>query len=77
MIKPIQTYQLPESLPDEIKDFADTVERFKTKEISDTEFKVIRVPFGIYEQRKKDTYMVRIRCGGSILTPAQLKKIAD
>ena len=41
------------------------------------EFKVQRVPFGCYEQRKHDTYMVRIRCAGAIVTPEQLEKIAE
>src|SRR3989338_3540734 len=77
MIKPFKTYQLPANLEDEINALEQNVERFKRGEISLVEFKVQRVPFGCYEQRKKDTYMVRIRCAGSVVKPQQLKKIAE
>lgn len=77
MIKPLKTYKLPDNLEDEINNLEENVERFKRGEMSDVEFKVQRVPFGCYEQRKKDTYMVRIRCAGSVVTPEQLKKIAE
>lgn len=77
MIKPFKTYQLPANLDDEINALEQNVERFKRGEISLVEFKVQRVPFGCYEQRKKDTYMVRIRCAGSIVKPEQLRKIAE
>ena len=77
MIKPLKTYQLPDNLEDEINSLQEYVERFKKGEVSDVEFKVQRVPFGCYEQRKKDTYMVRIRCAGSVIKPEQLEKIAE
>ena len=77
MIKQLKTYNLPDNLDDEIDHLEESIERFKRGEMSDVEFKVQRVPFGCYEQRKKDTYMVRIRCAGSVVTPEQLKKIAE
>lgn len=77
MIRPIKTYTLPSNLEDEINHLQETVEKFKRGEVSPTEFKVQRVPFGCYEQRKHDTYMVRIRNAGSVVTPQQLKKIAE
>jgi sulfite reductase (ferredoxin) len=77
MIKPLKTYILPSNLEDEINHLHETVEKFKRGEVSPTEFKVQRVPFGCYEQRKHDTYMVRIRNAGSVVTPEQLKKIAE
>ena len=77
MIKPLKTYKLPDNLEDEINSLQEYIDRFKKGEVSDVEFKVQRVPFGCYEQRKKDTYMVRIRCAGSVVTPTQLKKIAE
>jgi len=77
MIKPMKTYTLPDNLDSEIASLAENVEKFKSGEMSLMEFKVHRVPFGVYEQRKKDTYMVRIRCGGAIVKPEQLEKIAE
>ncbi|MDR2637263.1 MAG: sulfurtransferase TusA family protein [Zoogloeaceae bacterium] len=40
-------------------------------------FKTIRVPFGIYEQREPDTFMVRVKLTGGLLTPAQLLALAE
>lgn len=73
----LKTYILPESLEAEIDELEAKIARFKTGEISATEMKVARVPFGVYEQRKKDTYMVRVRCAGAVVTPLQLEKIAE
>ncbi|MBN2964385.1 sulfurtransferase TusA family protein [Sulfurospirillum sp. T05] len=39
-------------------------------------FKTMRVPFGVYEQREADTYMVRIKLPGGKITPAQLRQVA-
>jgi len=77
MTKPLKTYTLPVNLGDEIDHLEQSIKRFKSGEMSLTEFKVQRVPFGIYEQRKKDTYMVRIRNAGAVVTPRQLEKIAQ
>ena len=70
-------YELPPGLDEAIIDFEKVVEQFKKGEMSLTEFKVVRVPFGVYEQRKHDTYMIRIRCGGAIIEPLQLKKLGE
>ncbi|VAX36249.1 Ferredoxin--sulfite reductase [hydrothermal vent metagenome] len=70
-------YELPEGLDEAIIDFEEVVEQFKKGEMSLTEFKVVRVPFGVYEQRKHDTYMIRIRCGGAVIEPLQLKKLGE
>ena len=77
MIKQRETYILPSNLEDEISQLQESINRFKSGEMSLMEFKIQRVPFGCYEQRKHDTYMVRIRCGGAIVTPEQLEKIAE
>lgn len=73
----IKTYILPENLESEINELEEKIARFKAGELSATEMKVARVPFGVYEQRKKDTYMVRVRCAGAVVTPTQLEKIAE
>ncbi|MDR2081214.1 MAG: sulfurtransferase TusA family protein, partial [Campylobacteraceae bacterium] len=40
-------------------------------------FKTIRVPFGIYEQREPNTYMVRVKLGGGVITPKQLLTLSN
>ena len=71
------TYRLPENHHEELQLFAQRVNKHLNGEISDAELKAHRVPFGIYEQRKKGTYMVRIRCAAGIITPLQLLKVAE
>jgi sulfite reductase beta subunit-like hemoprotein len=44
--------------------------------IEAVKFKAIRVPMGIYEQRKNGTFMVRVRCAAGMITPGQLKELA-
>lgn len=45
-------------------------------EIQAGQLKSNRVPMGIYEQRKNQHYMLRLRCAGGLVTPEQLAKIA-
>jgi len=72
----MRTYSLPASLESEINQLQELIEKFKKGEVSATELKAHRVPFGVYEQREPDTYMVRIRCAGGIITPGQLENVA-
>ena len=73
----IRFYETPKTLPEEINAFENTIKEFKAGNIHPTKFKGIRVAFGIYEQRKEDTYMVRIRCAAGGITPAQILKAAE
>lgn len=50
-------YKIPEVVYDDIKMLKDYVERYKAGEISHSKF---RVPLGIYEQREKDIFMMRV-----------------
>src|SRR5512133_2340941 len=70
-------YQLPPTLSDDIAYFGSLVDEFNEGKIENVRFKAIRVPMGIYEQRKDGTYMVRIRCAGGYISPSQLKKVAE
>lgn len=70
-------YTIPDSLKTEIESFRQQVSDFRTNKTEAVKFKAIRVPMGIYEQRKNDTYMVRVRCTGGMITPAQLKGVAQ
>ena len=49
----------------------------ETDVLEATALKVHRVPCGVYEQRKDNTYMVRIRCAAGAITPAQLRVVAQ
>ena len=69
-------YSLPPQLDNEIDQLEGLIKKFKKSEVSATELKAHRVPFGIYEQREPDTYMMRIRCAAGALRPVQLEEIA-
>lgn len=69
-------YKLPDSLTADIAYFGTLIDDFHEGKIEPVKFKGTRVPMGIYEQRKDGTYMVRVRCTGGYVSPAQLKQIA-
>jgi sulfite reductase (ferredoxin) len=71
------TYRLPETLPGDIAKFATLAEGYVGQKVSATEFKAFRVPMGVYEQRKNEVYMARIRATGGLIHPAQLLSIID
>lgn len=70
-------YTLPENTSNDIKYFGDLIDEFLEGKIEPVKFKAIRVPMGIYEQRKDGTFMVRIRCAGGFITPQQLKRVTE
>ena len=51
------------------------VGQFQAGAISDSEFRTIRVPAGIYEQRESGTYMLRVRCPAGGIFPEQLRRL--
>lgn len=53
------------------------VQGYKDGEIDLTRFKAFRVPLGVYEQRTKETYMVRTRIPGGVIEIEQLEKIIE
>jgi len=69
----VSFYSVPETLPAEIEEFAIKLEQFRDGKIEPGRFRAIRVPFGVYEQRKSGTYMIRIRATAGGITPTQLK----
>ncbi|HBE02905.1 MAG TPA: nitrite reductase, partial [Spirochaetia bacterium] len=70
-------YDLPESLNTDIENYEKLVNNYLSGAIDKNRFKAFRVPMGIYEQRKNDTYMMRIRLPGGNITPRQLANIAE
>lgn len=68
-------YELPSALDAEFENFKQTIKDFKNGTLDPLAFKTIRVPFGIYEQRTADTYMVRIRLASGLVSTSQLSAI--
>ena len=70
-------YTIPKSLIADIQYNQRLIEQFKKGEISGAQLKSNRVPMGIYEQRQDGHYMSRIRCTGGLITPRQLRRVAE
>ncbi len=70
-------YQSPDNLAQEIDSFESAIPEFKAGTIHPIKFRGMRVPFGVYEQRKPNTFMMRIRCSGGGATPEQLIRVAE
>lgn len=69
-------YRIPSTLNSDIDYTESLIKKFKAGEITAGELKSNRVPMGIYEQRKNQHHMLRIRCAGGLITPEQLAKVA-
>ena len=69
-------YRIPSTLNGDLDYTQSLIDQFKASEIQAGQLKSNRVPMGIYEQRKNQHYMLRLRCAGGLVTPEQLAKIA-
>ncbi|MDR0761533.1 MAG: nitrite/sulfite reductase, partial [Campylobacteraceae bacterium] len=70
-------YNIPKSVDNDFTAFTKQYNDFLNGSLDALAFKTIRVPFGIYEQRKSDTYMVRVKLGGGVITPKQLLELSN
>jgi sulfite reductase (ferredoxin) len=70
-------YKLPETLGVDIAKFGSLAKGYRDGKIEVVQFKAFRVPMGIYEQRKNEVYMSRIRATGGVITPDQLATVID
>ncbi len=74
----LKFYEPPvEILEKEAEVFRADIQTFLKGDMNPVQFKAIRVAFGIYEQRKESTHMVRIRTPAGCITPSQLKRVAE
>ncbi len=73
----MKTYEIPSDIQKEIDGLTANIASFRAGEINPVKFKGIRVGQGVYEQRINDTYMFRIRCAGGVITPTQLRRVAE
>lgn len=69
-------YRIPSTLSGDLDYTESLIQKYNAGEISAGELKSNRVPMGIYEQRKNHHHMLRVRCAGGLITPAQLKEVA-
>ena len=69
--------RVPADLTAGLDSFEKTVSEFKAGSVSEAEFRAIRVPLGIYEQRESGTYMLRVRCAAGGMTPAHLRRLGE
>lgn len=70
-------YKLPNTLSQDIGKFGALATGYQNNTVSTTEFKAFRVPMGVYEQRKNEVYMARVRATGGFITPKQLISVID
>ena len=61
---------------EKLNKLSELIDGYQTGKITSAQLKSFRVPFGIYEQREDDTYMLRIRFTGGDLSAAKLKALA-
>jgi len=67
--------KIPEEIIGDIKKFREKVEEYKEGKVDEIRFKTYRVSMGIYEQREKNTYMVRSRIPAGVITMDQFKTV--
>ncbi len=60
-----------------VEDFKNKAEEYVSGKLDPLRFKAFRVAMGIYEQRKKETYMVRTRIPGGVINQEQFKLISE
>ncbi|WP_446897934.1 sulfurtransferase TusA family protein [Clostridium sp. LBM24168] len=60
-----------------IESIKDKSEQYERKDIDPVRFKAFRVSMGVYEQRKKETYMVRTRIPGGVISLKQFQCLSE
>jgi sulfite reductase (ferredoxin) len=71
-----RAYDLPLDAQADLDRFGQEIAKFTRGETSAAEFRVFRVPRGVYEQRESDTYMLRARCPAGMVLPHQMRALA-
>ncbi len=71
------TYNLPDTLQEDLERFEEEVARFKQGAVGGAEFRAFRVPQGVYEERTEGSYMLRVRFPAGGLLPAQMRALAS
>lgn len=71
-----RVYDLPKDAAADLNRFGREIAKFERGETLAAEFRVFRVPRGVYEQRESDTYMLRARCPAGMVLPHQMRALA-
>ena len=61
----------------DLDEFQKSLEQFSSRAISEAQFRAIRVPMGIYEQRESGTYMLRVRFPAGGVLPEHLRCLGE
>ena len=76
-LKDTWAFRVSESTQAELDEFQHIVERFKSGAINEGQFRIVRVPAGVYEQRENGTYMLRVRFPAGGVTPSHLRRLGE
>src|SRR3972149_9308301 len=69
--------KIPSVVLEEIDAFEAEIGRLRRNEIPEEKFKRFRLQQGIYGQRQKEDFMVRVKVPQGTLNPEQLRRLAD
>jgi len=70
-------FQVAATIQSDLDEFENIVARFKAGAINEGQFRIIRVPAGVYEQRENGTYMLRVRFPAGGVLPRQLRRLGE
>lgn len=70
-------FRAPADQQTELDEFQKTLEQFKSGAIFEAQFRAIRVPMGIYEQRESGTHMLRVRFPAGGVLPDHLRRLGE
>jgi len=70
-------FELPEEVKKSMENYKRSLEEAQEDRVSSARFRGVRVPWGIYSHRGGKVYMARIRIPAGVVSPLQLKALAD
>jgi sulfite reductase beta subunit-like hemoprotein len=72
----VWTFRVSPTAKAELDEFQAVVTRFQAGQITEGQFRAIRVPLGVYEQRENSNYMLRVRFPAGGVSPSDLRCLA-
>ncbi|HEX9047080.1 MAG TPA: nitrite/sulfite reductase [Verrucomicrobiae bacterium] len=70
-------FQAGPTVQSDLDELVTAVAKFKSGAINEGQFRIIRVPMGVYEQRENGTYMLRVRFPAGGVLPQQLLRLGE
>lgn len=77
VIAEVEARHTDEAIEAEIRTFEERIQELRSGAITDNDFRPFRLKHGIYGQRQPGIQMVRVKIPSGILTPAQLRTLAE